>query len=241
MFRGPTGYTSTCLPKQGIIPKLFNTLCAATLMFSFTIAYAQETTYGFQSQPFNDVFGTYTAGQNLTGSITLSEPLPANASMNVNTILVSYSFSDGVVTLDQTNSEILGGINLATDAGGRIQSYGMTFWESPLATASGEIFTGMDILFNPGVGSPGCTPSATCFPARVQINSGDLECFSTFGGECDGAFVPDSADWGRILRVAEAAGRGSDRAPSTSKTSQVYFHLGGKRHHVHTTSAANNV
>lgn len=41
--------------------------------------------------------------------------------------------------------------------------------------------------------------------------------------------------------VPPATGRGSDRAPSTSKRSKVYFHLGGSRHQVHATSAANSV
>lgn len=186
-------------------------LGAAALLLAFSAAQAQETTYTFQSQPFNEVFGTYTPGQTLTGSITLSELLPANSSTNVNSTLVSYSFTDGVVTLDDTNSEIVSGIILTTDANARIQSYAMTFWESPLATAAGEVFTGMDIFFNAGLGTPGCTPSASCTAASVQINSGDIECTSVSGGQCDGGIPnPDGGNGGAIFRMAEAGGFNPD-------------------------------
>jgi len=189
----------------------FKTVCAAALVIGFGAVQAQETTYTFQSQPFEDVFGTYSTGQNLTGSITLSEPLAPNITANVNSILVSYSFSDGVVTLDNTNSEIVNGIDLITDAFGGIQSYAMTFWESPLATSDGEIFTGMDVSFFPGIGSPGCIESPTCGPAFVQINSGDIRCNSVSGGQCVGGVPnPKGGNGGAIIRFAEETGFNPD-------------------------------
>jgi len=192
------------------IPKA---LGATALLLAAGSAHPQQTTYTFQSQPFDDVSGTYTAGQNVTGSITLSEFVPPNTTMDVTPILVSYSFTDGTVTLDETNSVSVGpgGISLTTDASGRIQAYGMTFWESPLATTNGEIFTGMDLVFDPGQGAPGCTPSATCQPAFVQINSGDIECTSTNGGVCDlGVPGPSGGNWGSIFGIAKNTGFNPD-------------------------------
>lgn len=182
-------------------------ILAAVLLLVGAVAYAQVTTYTFQSEPFHDVFGTYVAGQNLTGHITLSEPLPPNSSSNVNSILLSYSFSDGVVTLDDSNSEAVSELIFTTDATGSIQSYSLTFWESPLATAIGQIFTGMDIFFEPGFGAIGCEPSKECLSASVQINSGDTECFSLSGGQCVGGVPnPPGANGGAIFRIDNNTG-----------------------------------
>src|SRR6056297_183803 len=133
--------------------------------------------------------------------------------MDVTPILVGYSFTDGVVTLNDTNSEIISGfagIFLATDASGGIQSYQMTFWESPLPTSTGNVFTGMDILFLAGAGTPGCVESLTCERAQLQISSGDLECTSAGGGECAAAAQMDGDDWGRTVRVADETGFNPD-------------------------------
>jgi hypothetical protein len=185
----------------------YKMLMTALLLFVATMAGAQQTTYSFQSEPFDNVFGTYTAGQSVTGSITLSEPLPPGTSNNVNSILVGYSFSDGVVTLDDSNSEIIFGISLTTGPLGQIQSYGMTFWETPLATVSGEVFTGMDITFEPGEGTPGCVPSPTCATAFVQINSGDIACNNVIGGQCVGGTPnPPGGNSGVIFRRADDTG-----------------------------------
>jgi hypothetical protein len=222
------GSRSMAKSSSGRLRAVLALLVVSSLLLAFSAAFGQQTTYTFHSQAFEAVSGSYVIEQNVTGSITLSEPLAPNTSMNVNSILVAYSFSDGVVMLDDTNSEIISGIHLATDAAGGIQSYGMTLWALPLATAVGEVFTGMDLVFSPGLGAPGCTPSATCGYANVQIYSGDRECWSVAGGVCVSAILGTTDNWGEISRTADETGFDPDFDGSswTASPSQMAINAG---------------
>jgi hypothetical protein len=184
-------------------------LIASALLLGSGAIHAQNASYTFQSEPFENVIGTYTTSQSVSGTLVLSEFVPPNTTMDVTPILVSYSFTDGVLTLDDTNSASTGffGIQLTTDAVGRIEAYAMTFWESPNATNVGDVFGGMDIGFNRGAGAPGCTPGPDCGRATLQINSGDIECTSVVGGQCDGGVpLPDGGNGGLILAAAAETG-----------------------------------
>lgn len=168
------------------------------------VAQAQTTSYAFQSDQFTAAAGSYNIGQVITGSITLSQPLPPNATTDISGLIVAWEFTDGVITLDETNSQIVSSFfpAITTNAFGEISEYAVTFWESPLATMNGEIFLGMDLYFSLGEGAPGCMPGPNCSPTSVQISSGQIRCNDVFAGECIGAARQFGDDWGDIFETA---------------------------------------
>jgi hypothetical protein len=92
------------------------------------VAQAQQTTYYFVSVPFT----TFSPGTNcpptcrITGSFTVSQPLPPNINLPVNIIdssgtftPTSFTFTDGVRTITNTTATI-SGFAVNTDANGNI-------------------------------------------------------------------------------------------------------------------------
>lgn len=184
-------------------------LIASALLLGSGAIHAQNASYTFQSEPFENVIGTYTTSQSVSGTLVLSEFVPPNTTMDVTPILVSYSFTDGVLTLDDTNSDSIGffGIELSTNAVGQIEAYTMTFYESPNTANVGDVFSGMDISFDRGAGEPGCTLGPDCGQAFLQINSGDIRCSSVVGGQCAGGVpLPDGGNGGEIFAVTGETG-----------------------------------
>jgi hypothetical protein len=74
--------------------------------------------------------GTYTTSMSVTGSITLSEPLPPDMlSLDLSGSVVAYSFTDGRQTLTHLNSVVPGGMFVATDAAGNIWEWAFHLWQ----------------------------------------------------------------------------------------------------------------
>ncbi len=194
-------------------------IATLALLIVVHAAHGQQATYTFESPVFETFSGNYPPDRSLAGTLTLSEWVPPNTTMDVTPILVGYSFSDGTVSLDETNAESIAaaGIRLTTDAFGKIQSYGMIFWKSPRATTVGEVFEGMTIAFAAGAGSPGCVVIPFfCRPASVSIASGEYRCVSISDGQCDGAVLDEpDGNWGATRRVSDQFGFDLDFFEST--------------------------
>ena len=68
---------------------------------------AQAETYNYTGQPFTSVTGPYTTSMRVTGSIVTSAPIPASQNnLDVNALLVSWTFSDGVETITSSSGSV---------------------------------------------------------------------------------------------------------------------------------------
>lgn len=79
---------------------------------------ASARTYSFQGPVYDEVAGPYSTDMRVNGYVETSTALlPASPVSDVAGLVVAYSFNDGVVTLDQTNSQLCA-IALGTSAAG---------------------------------------------------------------------------------------------------------------------------
>ncbi len=119
-------------------------------LFCFTsVALAQQTTYVFQSVAFT-VFSNGASCPptcQLTGSFTVSQPLPPNINLPVDTIFgpgtftpISFSFTNGIQTITDKNSGGGSGFAVNTDANGNIVQW--NFYASNCAVQSPYICNG---------------------------------------------------------------------------------------------------
>ncbi len=153
-----------------------------------------DTTYTYTGDAFTSVNSPYTTSDSITGSITFSSPIPANtgtfSSFMDNTTALpglvtgveSFSFTDGVDTLD--NTDVANPIILfATDGNGNIVA-----WEVSLANSNNaEVYFSYE---NPvGLGFTGSD--------GAQDGNGDYASNSTAGtwalGGGGGAATPEPA------------------------------------------------
>lgn len=95
-------------------------LLAAAALSVFSLAAHADTVYSYVGQDFQYVYGSYTPMDNVTGSFTVANPIPANYSGLVYS--TSFSFSDGVQTLTNANTHFVN-FNITTDANGDIIYY----------------------------------------------------------------------------------------------------------------------
>ena len=99
--------------------RLFLLVTAALSMISVS-AHADPVTYTYTGQYFTDTAGSYTTSDRVTGSFTVSSPIPDNFDGVPSPS--SYSFSDGLETLTSLNSYISQFL-VGTNAQGSISSY----------------------------------------------------------------------------------------------------------------------
>jgi len=124
---------------------------------------------------------TYDTSMSVTGSFSTLAPLAANLALtDISADVTSYSFNDGVATLDESTSIVLGVFSVATDALGDI-----TEWKI-------ELGSGLPIG---GTGSPGDQRQliSTVNIAGLVFDRGSLQ-------ECAGtsSCVPIFADNGEV-------------------------------------------
>ncbi len=108
-------------------------LCFALLVSMLFASLANAaTTYTYTGNNFNSIEGTvYSTSDSVSGSFTVTSAFPAN--MNVIDIrqqVLSYSFTDGVNTFNESNSEIcmtdMFGFWVGTDSNGDPNEWGIT-------------------------------------------------------------------------------------------------------------------
>ena len=88
------------------------------------LAHAGSITYYYTGQAFTSFSGGFSCPSGtcgLSGSMTLASPLGANAFSDPTTP-ISFSFTDGVTTFDNTNSTLINSL-FATDGSGQITAW----------------------------------------------------------------------------------------------------------------------
>ena len=106
---------------SSLIPVVF---ALATILLSATQLYAQATTYFYTGPHFVTVQAPYTTADSVTGYITLPAPLPANMkTTNILPDIQQFSFSDGVITIDNGDNPPANNLGVATGANGNIVAW----------------------------------------------------------------------------------------------------------------------
>lgn len=132
--------------------KLLSALALGASSLIFSVA-AQAATYSFVGANFNsfqdpsEIAGNYDSSQKVTGFFETAGALTAGittpgesfAFFTANPV-INYSFSDGLQTLDSTNS-VLAGISVSTDASANIIGWALHITsEDPIDLAESDIF-----------------------------------------------------------------------------------------------------
>lgn len=142
--------------------------------------YAYATTYNFTGQNYTNVDGVYTTAMKITGSITTSIPIPPNSIQHdISGILASWSFFDGVQTINSTNGTLnpLWPPAITTDSMGNITIGRFFFLVTPIATEVGQINSYISL----GFGVDGWEDQA----------KKDAECLVVENGFCKGHNSPN--------------------------------------------------
>ncbi|WP_223787409.1 hypothetical protein [Marinicella meishanensis] len=139
--------------------------------------------YAIESGQFTEVYGEYTTLDNVNGVVVTNIAIPQNAGLvDVSGDLESYSFSDGVQQLDETNSVVLA-MSLGVNSNNDVVLSAITVWKTPVTNVNGGLVEGMDVYndglfaqyfgFKDGSCIDNSGPSGTCTSSSsTQSNSG---------------------------------------------------------------------
>ena len=160
-------------------------LFATVLLVASTVAaHADTFTYTYTGHDFTSVSAPYTTGDFVTGSFTLAAPLAANESFPDHFQPLSFSFSDGVQTIDSVNAnnedfnvgtDSFGAINqwsiaVVMTAGPFLKDIGTQFQTNPGDRDEGNNVVGEGFnLRNPGHWVETVNPSAVPEPSSLML------------------------------------------------------------------------
>jgi hypothetical protein len=173
--------------------KNYHLFLAVLLAFACVqpLAAVASTTYTYIGGTFTDEVGAYNGlGSNITGQFVVAEQLPSRSPMmDISNLVSTYSFSDGVQSLNQGNSKILG-FSVRTDSRGVPRTWSIAIWQTPVTTSNGGQVAGMNIFYQ------GSNSFDTGFT--------DGQCYSNGGpgGECDGAATSVGSNYAELAILA---------------------------------------
>jgi hypothetical protein len=122
----------------------FRLLVAAVVVATSSFAaYADTFTYTYTGHDFTEVSAPYTTSDFVTGSFTLAAPLPSNLdfSNGLHFQPLSFSFTDGVQTIDNFNATNEAFTMLGTDSSGAINSWNIVMFIFTGSSSNNEIVT----------------------------------------------------------------------------------------------------
>jgi hypothetical protein len=157
---------------------------AATLLVSASKLACADVVYDYTGQDFTTVASPYSTADRITGSFTVSTPFPANAT-NLPLAVTSFSFSDGVQTITNLNSDLSSDhFSIWTDSTGAITGWTISvFGEIQVGEVQGSI----NILNDPNFP----TVEDTGFSGRA---SGEALAAGTLV-----AAVPEPSTWAMMI------------------------------------------
>jgi len=115
-------------------------LIGIALLTSLISGYAHAVTYTYTGDNFTRANGVYTPAMRVTGTFTTSALVPPNRTdYDISGILTSWSFFDGVQTINSSNGTFKPPRPplVTTDAFGGITSTSFYFYRVPIATVVG--------------------------------------------------------------------------------------------------------
>lgn len=166
--RGPAGTT----PCDTLIPSISaTTTTAGTWLFGGPPG--SPTTYDYLGEPFQNAPSPYTLTDRISGSVTLTAPLPAlnPLEMDLAPFLVDFAFNDGVQTRSVADSAVCA-LRLGTGTAGDIANWQLSLRELPLPML-GTPQQFMDITTDfdqAGEGPAGTEPCSGFLPGLLANN-----------------------------------------------------------------------
>lgn len=168
---------------------------------------AYAATYTYTGDNFTIVNGVYTDDMRVTGTLVTSSPIPPNYEGEIGDIVVSWSFNDGVQTIDSSNGEFNPGFPPAvmTDENGVIVDSFLVFFSSPLATTIGETDDYIGVVFSQAIGVTGAVcltvADGVCESYEPPVNFGQSESPGTWVVSGLSEPVPTMTQWSLMLLV----------------------------------------
>jgi len=152
-------------------------MISIALLASLISSYAYAVTYTYTGANYTDANGAYTTAMRMTGIFTTSSPIPPNFAGDISGIITSWSFSDGVQTINNTNGLFHPNFPPAatTDASGNLTSAKLLIHRVPISTTIGGT---EDFIWTSG-------------PINIAVV--DAVCQSVNDGYCDN--WNESSDW----------------------------------------------
>jgi len=151
-------------------------LIGIALLACLISGYANAATYTFTGNNFTSVNGVYTTAMKITGSVTTSVPIPPNSTeYDISGILTSWSFFDGVQTINNTNGTLnpLWPPAITTDSMGNITQGRLFVLVNPIATEVGQLNSYISLDFG-----------TLALDDREDLVKKDAECLSVVNGFC---------------------------------------------------------
>ena len=182
------------------------------LTFGFLANVHANETYTYTGNDFNTfvvsahgVSQAYNNRDHITFSFTTSSALSANSSLNTVSnytnipSIISWSFSDGLQTITNTNDPSFQYFHLGTNASGNISS-----WEIALLPVNASNHFLMGMLISPNNGVSGCVPGVgSCAGVQDYAFTGNATYSfagaSTAGHWSSAVSVPEPAIWLSML------------------------------------------
>ncbi len=167
--------------------------------------YAYATTYTYTGDNFTQASGAYTQSMRVTGTLVTSSPIPPNYEGDISGILTSWSFYDGVQTIDSSNGELSPGYPplVSTNEQGVIVESFLAFFLSPIATAVGDTDSYIGVIFGISGGVVGAVcltvSEGVCDTYQEPTSIGQAGSPGTWEGGVALTPVPTLTQWSLIL------------------------------------------
>lgn len=122
--------------------------CMYVLLMLLFSCHALAATYSYEGGLFQTINGSnYDTSMRVTASFETSDPLDANlAAGDISSLLIDFSFNDGVQTISLDDAEIVS-FNVSTNAQGVPDTWSITVWRAPVTNTVGETVDGIDLVF----------------------------------------------------------------------------------------------
>ena len=172
--------------------------------------YANATTYAYTGAYFTDGDGPdYEEGMRVTGTLVTSSPIPPNFSGDISDILTSWSFNDGVQTIDSSNGEFSPEYppQVVTNEEGLVVDSFLAMFLSPIGTHVGDIDSYIAVGLGTSIGVFGAV------------------CRTVADGVCDSWEEPSSFAVAEDPGVWEGSGVPSTPVPTLSQWSLMLLVL----------------
>ena len=141
-------------------------LVVGAALSALAAASASAATYDYMGNPFSSSSSPYSDSDAVTGTVTLSSPLPDNASLFTPSV-VSYQFTDGVQTITPTDN-YFASFAFSTDLTGAITAWIVNLCSDLSCTGNGNQIT--TISFGP---SPNFSTDSVILASGASANNTD--------------------------------------------------------------------
>ena len=155
-------------------------------MFFASLANA-ATTYTYTGNNFDTVTGVYSTSDSVSGSFTVASIFPADMdTVDISQQVLSYSFTDGVNSLNESNSEFCTGfaygIWVGTDSNGNLNE-----WSVSICTPVSTVPNPVELIMSLNAGDQ-----------LIADAGGSSTCIGMDGDACDEFAPDDNTDSGAI-------------------------------------------